>query len=472
MRREQTTPASRAEDNGWGTVTALRTRGATQRRSSGTPAAGRSGGRRCPVAEGGGRAARSASPRRRLPAGHSASHRRLVRQRAGRRLPHRRLPRALPRTVPRRPLPLRHRSLQRLCVLDPAARPVAAANHQLGLLHSRRRRNHAATLPRLRTLRCLCLHLRLLRRLPRLPRLRRLRRLRRLSRLPCLPRLRRERRPHAREQTRDREVLLLQPRADRQQRVSAEQHARKSARAASGLPPRKPARVRLSEPALAPRAAAGPPEPPLRPSPLRDGAGRAKEWSGALGYRADPRRPLPRRRRQSRGGVHGARRPGAFAGWEGNAVGTRRGAATRRVLPGQLVVGVGDWRCAGRDESRHPCRRPLRRCFPAALLLGRWTLPRGWLRRGLAEAELFQALVVPPNVLEALPLIRGERRSGAFHPHARFSPRGVCVCVCEGAIATAMSAGCRLVLSPRWRRGLVPRLPAHLWARGGSPRRL
>ena len=31
---------------------------------------------------------------------------------------------------------------------------------------------------------------------------------------------------------------------------------------------------------------------------------------------------------------------------------------------------------------------------------------------------------------------------------------------------------CRLLLlSPRWRRGLVPRLPALLWARGGSPPR-
>ena len=34
-----------------------------------------------------------------------------------------------------------------------------------------------------------------------------------------------------------------------------------------------------------------------------------------------------------------------------------------------------------------------------------------------------------------------------------------------------MSAGCRLVLSPRWRRGPVPRLRALLWARGGSPSR-
>ena len=47
----------------------------------------------------------------------------------------------------------------------------------------------------------------------------------------------------------------------------------------------------------------------------------------------------------------------------------------------------------------------------------------------------------------------------------------VCVCVCESAVATAMSAGCRLVLSPRWRRGPVPRLRALLWARGGSPSR-
>ena len=48
----------------------------------------------------------------------------------------------------------------------------------------------------------------------------------------------------------------------------------------------------------------------------------------------------------------------------------------------------------------------------------------------------------------------------------------MCVCVvCESAIATAMSAGCRLVLSPRWRRGPVPRLRALLWARGGSPSR-
>ena len=47
----------------------------------------------------------------------------------------------------------------------------------------------------------------------------------------------------------------------------------------------------------------------------------------------------------------------------------------------------------------------------------------------------------------------------------------MCVCVCESAVATAMSAGCRLVLSPRWRRGPVPRLRALLWARGGSPSR-
>ena len=47
----------------------------------------------------------------------------------------------------------------------------------------------------------------------------------------------------------------------------------------------------------------------------------------------------------------------------------------------------------------------------------------------------------------------------------------VCVCGCESAVATAMSAGCRLVLSPRWRRGPVPRLRALLWARGGSPSR-
>ena len=47
----------------------------------------------------------------------------------------------------------------------------------------------------------------------------------------------------------------------------------------------------------------------------------------------------------------------------------------------------------------------------------------------------------------------------------------MCVCVCESAIATAMSAGCRLVLSPRWRRGPVPRLRALLWDRGGSPPR-
>ena len=34
-----------------------------------------------------------------------------------------------------------------------------------------------------------------------------------------------------------------------------------------------------------------------------------------------------------------------------------------------------------------------------------------------------------------------------------------------------MSSGCRLVLSPRWRREPVPRLRALLWARGGSPSR-
>ena len=39
------------------------------------------------------------------------------------------------------------------------------------------------------------------------------------------------------------------------------------------------------------------------------------------------------------------------------------------------------------------------------------------------------------------------------------------------SVATAMSAGRRLQLSPRWRRGLVPRLPTLLRARGGSPPR-
>ena len=34
---------------------------------------------------------------------------------------------------------------------------------------------------------------------------------------------------------------------------------------------------------------------------------------------------------------------------------------------------------------------------------------------------------------------------------------------------TTGRAGRRLQLSPRWRRGLVPRLPALRWARGGSP---
>ena len=44
------------------------------------------------------------------------------------------------------------------------------------------------------------------------------------------------------------------------------------------------------------------------------------------------------------------------------------------------------------------------------------------------------------------------------------------VCVCESAIATAMSVRCQLVLSPRWRRGLVPRLPALLWAPAAARR--
>ena len=70
-------------------------------------------------------------------------------------------------------------------------------------------------------------------------------------------------------------------------------------------------------------------------------------------------------------------------------------------------------------------------------MLGRWPLPRGWLRRGLAEAELFQALVVPPNVLQALPLIRGER-GGAFTVYVGAKARS--------ARASARSA---LALAPR-----------------------
>ena len=58
------------------------------------------------------------------------------------------------------------------------------------------------------------------------------------------------------------------------------------------------------------------------------------------------------------------------------------------------------------------------------------------------------------------------------------SPRGLTV-QCfpqEYSLEEIPPANChvtagRLLLSPRWRRGLVPRRPALLWARGGAPPR-